>query len=294
MGDSELIQKYLTYLRVERGLSRATELSYQGDLVKVSEFAGGRGKQLLSLERRDLVDLLQHFREQGLGVRTLRRLISCLRGFFKYCLLDRLTFTDPTSDLSLPATWETLPKALSPAAVAAVCAEGETDSLLSARNRAMIEVLYAAGLRVSELIGLRAQDLDLKLGQVKCRGKGGKERIVPLGADALAAVSRYQAFRARSPRTRDSHYLFVSRRGEKLSRQQVGRILSQRGQATGSTGLHPHLLRHSFASHLVANGADLRAVQEMLGHSDLSTTQIYTHVAPRRLIEVLKSFHPRG
>ena len=294
MTDSDLIERYLSYLRVERGIAVATSLAYRTDLEKLAIFAKSREKELLTLEKRDITDLMKSLNESGIGPRSVRRWLSCVRGLYKFALIDRITAVDPTADISMPKVWSTLPRVLNATEVSAICDVETDDPFINSRNKAMLELMYASGLRVSEVASLKMGDVDGRTGQVRCVGKGGKERIVPVGNKALDALQSYLGLRAQAKKARDARFLFVSKQGKPISRQQVGRIVSRYGIATGVAGVHPHMFRHSFASHLVENGADLRSVQEMLGHSDLSTTQVYTHVAPTRLKEVLKTYHPRG
>jgi len=294
VNDRDLIERYLSYLRVERGISVATSNAYRSDLEKLVGFASNWGKELLTLEKRDISNAMKLLSEQAVGPRSVRRWLSCVRGLYRFALIDRITKVDPTADVSMPKIWDTLPHVMQPAEVDAVLEVENKDPFIDARNRAMLELLYASGLRVSELASLQLGDVEGRTGQVRCFGKGSKERIVPVGNKALEAIQKYMGIRAVTKGARDAKYLFVSKKGARLSRQSIGKIVSNYGAAAGIAGVHPHLFRHSFASHLVEHGADLRSVQEMLGHSNLSTTQVYTHVAPKHLRDVLKTFHPRG
>jgi integrase/recombinase XerD len=292
--DSELIERFLSYLRVERGVAVATTLAYRADLEKLTAFAKSREKEILTIEKRDITDLMKILTEDGIGPRSMRRWLSSVRGLYKFALIDRITSIDPTADVSMPKVWSILPRVLNSREVSAICEISNDDPFIDSRNKAMLELMYASGLRVSEVASLKVGDVDGRTGQVRCIGKGGKERIVPVGNKALESLQRYLSLRAQTKKARDARFLFVSKAGKQILRQQVGKIVAKYGAASGISGAHPHLFRHSFASHLVENGADLRSVQEMLGHSDLSTTQIYTHVAPTRLKEVIKTYHPRG
>jgi len=294
LTDRDLIERYLSYLRVERGISVATSNAYRSDLDKLVGYAASSGKELLTLEKRDITSAMKLLSEQGVGPRSVRRWLSCVRGLYRFALIDRITKVDPTADVAMPKIWDTLPHVLQTSEVNAVCEVENKDPYIDARNKAMLELLYASGLRVSELASLQVGDVDGRTGQVRCFGKGSKERIVPVGNKALDAMQNYLAVKAVTKGARDAKYLFVSKKGTRLTRQSIGKIVSNYGAAVGIAGVHPHLFRHSFASHLVENGADLRSVQEMLGHSNLSTTQVYTHVAPKHLKDVLKTYHPRG
>ncbi|MBZ5531915.1 MAG: tyrosine recombinase XerD [Acidobacteriia bacterium] len=295
------ITGFLDYLKVEKGLAPLSVSAYQSDLTQFSEFLAGRRRELLQARREDVRAFLGQLFSNAVSDRSVARKLSALRHFYKYLLLDRLIKHDPTLDIDSPKQWKVLPKSLATgeidAMVASASHEAEGDSklayALAQRDGAMLEMLYAAGLRVSEVIGVKLEDLKLELGHVLVRGKGDKERLVPLGRAAQDAIRTYiEDGREALLVERVSPLLFVRRGGGKLTRQRVWQMVS----AASAQGRHasPHMLRHSCATHMVANGADLRTVQTILGHADVSTTQIYTHVALDRLKTVYREFHPRG
>jgi len=292
------IAAFLTYVRVEKGLSPNTVSAYRRDLLKFDEF----GKKKLTVEsvtRDDLVDFLASLYRQKLESRTVARNLVTLRNFFRFTLVQELRAEDPSLNLESPKIRRSLPGYLRLEEVEKLLAQPDEKQPLGLRDRAMLEVLYSTGLRVSELVGLRVMDMDRAAGCVRCIGKGNKERIVPIGKKAIALVERY--LRDARPKLLGNAKqanvatLFINRRGGPLSRVGVWKILSAYGRQAGMrTGLTPHMLRHSFATHLLERGADLRSVQLMLGHSDISTTQIYTHVVEERLKQIYKAHHPRA
>ncbi|MFN3581938.1 MAG: site-specific tyrosine recombinase XerD [Pseudomonas sp.] len=298
MTDAEqrLISAYVDSLWLERGLARPTLEAYRTDLEHMASWLAGRGSGLLKAGRAELMDHLGWRIAQGYQARSTARLLSCVRGFYRHALRQNLISEDPTLDIALPKLGRPLPKSLSEADVEALLAAPDVSDSLGLRDRCMLEVLYACGLRVSELTGLRLDQLNLRQGIVRVSGKGGKERLVPLGEEAIAWLEQYLAT-GRVPLLggRPSDVLFPSRRGQEMTRQTFWhRIKLYAGQAGIRAALSPHTLRHAFATHLLNHGADLRVVQMLLGHSDLSTTQIYTHVARQRLHDLHASHHPRG
>jgi len=294
-----VVRGFLDYLRVEKGLAALTASSYQTDLIQFAEFLAGRRRELLQARRDDVRAFLGQLFSNGVSDRSVARKLSALRHFYKYLLLDRLIKHDPTLDIDSPKQWKVLPKSLAGSEIDSMVKSGTPTSnskLAQAfrhRDRAMLEMLYAAGLRVSEIIGIKLEDLKLELGHVLVRGKGDKERLVPLGRAAQEAIEHYMGQgREALLNEKVSPLLFVRRGGGKLTRQRVWQMVS----AASASGRHasPHMLRHSCATHMVENGADLRTVQTILGHADVSTTQVYTHVALDRLKNVYRKFHPRG
>ncbi len=291
------ISSFLTYVRVEKGLSSNTVSAYRRDLVKFDEFARKRKLSLEAVGRDDLVDFLAGLYRQKLESKTVARHLVTMRNFFRFAQIQDLIPEDPSVNLESPKIRRSLPGYLRLEEVERVLSQPDAKTPLGLRDRAMLEVLYSTGLRVSELIGLRVTDLDAKVGCVRCIGKGDKERIVPVGKKALAIVEKY--LRDARPkllgRVTSNPALFVNRRGAPLSRVGVWKILSAYGRRAGMrVALTPHMLRHSFATHLLERGADLRSVQLMLGHADISTTQIYTHVVEERLKQIYKAHHPRA
>ena len=297
MEISATISSFLTYVKVEKGLSSNTVSAYRRDLVKFNGFAQKRKLSLEAVSRDDLVDFLASLYRLKLESRTVARHLVTLRNFFRFAQIQELITTDPSINLESPKIRRSLPGYLRLEEVERLLEQPDSTTALGLRDRAMLEVLYSTGLRVSELIGLRVSDLDSKVGCVRCIGKGDKERIVPVGRKALLMVEKY--LRDARPKLlgklRGSPTLFVNRRGVSLSRVGVWKILSGYGKRAGlRVSLTPHMLRHSFATHLLERGADLRSVQLMLGHADISTTQIYTHVVEERLKQIYKAHHPRA
>jgi integrase/recombinase XerD len=297
MEISATISSFLTYVRVEKGLSSNTVSAYRRDLAKFDVFAQKRKLLLEAVSRDDLVDFLASLYRLKLESRTVARHLVTLRNFFRFAQIHELITTDPSINLESPKIRRSLPGYLRLEEVERLLEQPDSTTALGLRDRAMLEVLYSTGLRVSELIGLRVSDLDSKVGCVRCIGKGDKERIVPVGRKALVMVEKY--LRDARPKLlgklRGSPTLFVNRRGVSLSRVGVWKILSGYGKRAGlRVSLTPHMLRHSFATHLLERGADLRSVQMMLGHADISTTQIYTHVVEERLKQIYKAHHPRA
>jgi integrase/recombinase XerD len=276
---------------------RNTVEAYRRDLLKFEDFAKKRKLGLEAIRRDDLVDFLAGLYRQKLESKTVARHLVTLRNFFRYAQIQELIPEDPSVTLESPKIRRSLPGYLRLEEVERLLQQPDPKTPLGQRDRAMLEVLYSTGLRVSELIGLKVSDLDAKVGCVRCIGKGDKERIVPVGKKALGMVEKY--LRDARPKllgnVTGSPTLFVNRRGRQLTRVGVWKILSEYGRRAGlRVPLTPHMLRHSFATHLLERGADLRSVQLMLGHSDISTTQIYTHVVEERLKQIYKAHHPRA
>ena len=288
-----LISEYLTYLRVEKGLRPLTCDAYQSDILLFAEHIEPR--LLTHAQQKHVSSFMEHLRTHQVEARSIARKLSCLRGLYRWLLLDKRMQHDPTLNLESPKSWKVLPKALAPAEVtrmldaAATTANHPQASALAMRDRAILELLYAGGIRVSELTGLRVEDFSLEEGRVLVRGKGDKERIVPLGRVAVETTGRYLE-QGRPQIVRGNvAALFVSTRGEPLTRGWVWSLVKR-----ADAGASPHMLRHSCASHMVENGADLRTVQTLLGHADIGTTQVYTHLALGRLKAVHRLHHPRA
>lgn len=290
----DLISDFLNFLRVEKGLSANTINAYRVDLEKLARFAESLGKDLQSLESADLSAFIQSLRRAGLDPKSAARAVVAVRGFYKFLLLDGHIRRDPSANLESPKSWQSLPKFLLPEEVEKLLEAPDTATDSGLRDKAMLEVLYATGLRVSELVALKESDVNLDAGFVIALGKGSKERIVPLGRSAIEWVRRYLPARRRLLGKRASPYLFINSRGKPLSRHAFWKLIVRYGQKANLGHVTPHLIRHSFATHLLENGADLRSVQMLLGHSDISTTQIYTHITNERLREVYRKFHPRA
>ena len=294
----EQINEYLHYLAVERGLSLNTRKSYERDLTQYVAFLKQQGAtDWQGVERYLVVQFLEQLKAEGKAATTLARMITSLRRFHQFLRQERYTDHDPMQHIDSPKRAQKLPQILSLAEVERLIATPDTTTTLGIRDRAILEVMYATGLRVSELIGLKLGDLHLEMGLLQTIGKGDKERIVPLGDYAIHWIERYLA-EARpllTKKTPQEVHLFVNNHGHGLSRQGIWKNLKQLVLKAGiKKDVTPHTLRHSFATHLLENGADLRTVQELLGHADISTTQIYTHVTKRRMTEVYKEFFPRA
>ena len=301
-----LLKDYQDYLRVEKGLRPLTCEAYDGDLKTFAEFLEERQLVLQTAVQQDVAAFLEHLRKHSIDSRSAARKLSCLRGFYKWLLLDKRIRHDPTVNIESPKAWKVLPKALAEPEVsemlerAAMNASHPQAQATALRDRAILELLYAGGLRVSEITGLGTGDLALDSGRVHVRGKGDKERIVPLGRTAVTALEGYlregrphlariSTKRKTNGSRQDATRLFLSLRGMPLTRQWVWHLVKMSNKDAS-----PHMLRHSCATHMVEHGADLRSVQMLLGHADISTTQVYTHLALRRLKDVHRQHHPRG
>lgn len=294
MNSAQVVEAFLNALWLEFGLSDNTLAAYASDLKQFSRWL--KDKHLLEVEQDDIKGFLAARHAQGTGNRSAARLLSCLRRFYGYWVREQRIERDPTQLIDAPKLGRPLPDTLTERDVELLIDAPETEELLGFRDRAMLEVLYATGLRVSELVELTFAQLNLRQGWVRVMGKGGKERLVPVGEDALDWLERYFA----GPRLallagRQSDFLFVTKRGEGMTRQAFWHLIKRYATVAGiDKPLSPHTLRHAFATHLLNHGADLRAVQMLLGHADLSTTQIYTHIAQQRLKELHTQHHPRG
>lgn len=287
--------RYLDYLSVEKGLSQNTIAAYRNDLNRLQRSLTSAGKPEQAT-RANLLSILQKMRLDGRSPRSVARWIVAIKGFFGYLLAEGVVEEDPSAHLDSPRVWRTLPKVLTFEEVEALLAAPDRSDARGMRDAAMMEVLYGTGLRVSELLRLHLGDLHLDAGYLRCWGKGSKERVVPLGGEADAALQCYLAeARPKMLAGKRTDTLFVNARGLALTRQGFWKMIKRYGvSAHIGTPLSPHVVRHSFATHLLENGADLRAVQIMLGHADISTTQIYTHVNRERLRRLYEDFHPRA
>ena len=295
-----LVLDFLSYLELERGLSRNTLDAYRTDLLQYGEFLAARDLDALEAGPGDIGEFLAGLAtgegRPACSSATVHRKSACLRSFYKQLRRDELIVEDPTAALSTPRRAKKLPHVLNYAEVRKLLAAPRGDEPTTLRDRALLEVMYACGLRASETIGLELGDIDMREGFLRARGKGGKERLVPLGRKAIAAISAYlRAGRPKLVGERHEPKLFVNFRGGTLTRQGLYKIVQRNARAAGLSGrMSPHTLRHSFATHLLAGGCDLRAVQEMLGHADISTTQMYTHLSGEQLRDVYFEAHPRA
>ncbi len=302
VGDVGLLREYVTHLRVEKGLRPLSIEAYHRDLESYAEFLEVSDKRLVTAAQEDVSGFMRHLREHGVESRSVARKLSCLRGFYRWMLKDKKIAHDPTVNIESPSSWKVLPKSLAEVDVREMLertgaaarmdgADGGGRSGVALRDHAILELLYAGGLRVGEIVTLRVEDLRLESASVQVRGKGDKERIVPLHAKAVAALEQYVK-RGRGELLRGAHVqraLFVSVRGKALTAQSVWRLVKGLNSQAS-----PHKLRHSCATHMVEHGADLRTVQTLLGHADIATTQVYTHLAIDRLKVVHRMHHPRA
>ena len=295
------IHVFLSYLRVEKSLAQNTILAYGHDLKRFADFLRKRQKNKAEdVTREDVVDFLSSLYKEKMDSRSVARYLVSLRGLYKFSLMEGLVNTDPTENLESPKIRSSLPTYLRVEEVNKLLEAPDISTPLGLRDRAMLEILYSTGLRVSELLNLRLSDIDMRVGCVRCIGKGDKERLVPIGRKAIEAIEQYLAqgrpkFARPSSPPPHNQVLLLTHVGKRLSRVAIWKIMHNYGVRLGLRGnLTPHKLRHSFATHLLERGADLRSVQLMLGHADISTTQIYTHVVEERLKEIYKAHHPRA
>lgn len=290
------IRLFLTYLRVEKALSANTLDAYRRDVGQFAELLAGRGKELKDVTQTDVVDFLRELYHRGLDSRSVARHLATLRHFFRFSVAETFITEDPAATIESPRVRNSLPRFLTIQEVDRLLAVPDASTVLGVRDRALIEVMYSAGLRVSELCGLQLTDIHFEDGYLSCIGKGNKQRLVPLGRRALEVLQRYlEHSRPSLAKDHSPELLFLSRRGGPCTRYFIWTMLTQYGKkALIMKRLKPHMLRHSFATHLLDRGADLRSVQMMLGHADISTTQIYTHVIEERLRQVYKQHHPRA
>ena len=289
----ELLESFFTYLSVEKGLSKNTLSSYAADLKRYSLFLKERKKDIASALRTDIIDFNEALRSDGYSLPSICRYLSSIKAVYKYLLIENILETDPSDNIHMPKKWERLPKALSISEVMDLLQSNFSEKTIS-RDSAMLELLYSSGLRVSELVKIKLGDIHFDAGFVRIMGKGAKERVVPVNTRALEKVKRYmEEERPKTLKKRQSPYLFVTRMGKPMSRQRFWQTLKAIGKQAGLE-ISPHTIRHCFATHLLEGGADLRSVQKMLGHSDISTTQIYTKVTTDRIKKVFKTYHPRA
>jgi len=286
---------YLDYLAVEKGLAKNSLAAYRSDLRHFGHWLGDQGMELERVARLQIIRYFQALRGAGISARSVARALAAIRGMFRFLVAERHLKHDPTENVENPKLWTTLPKSMQPGEVEALLAAPDRATPEGLRDAAMLELLYATGLRVSELIHVRIESVVMDAGFLRTIGKGSKERIVPFGDSARDAIVAYlEQGRAHFAKSPDPH-LFLSNRGRAMSRQSFWMKITRYARQAGITSrISPHVLRHSFATHLLENGADLRSVQMMLGHSDISTTQIYTHVSRARLQRMYEQFHPRA
>jgi integrase/recombinase XerD len=317
-ANARVLASFLDYLRIEKGLAALTISAYTSDILQFAEFLEARKRVLGNARRNDVREFLQQLFSHQVDGRSVGRKLSALRHLYRYLLIDKKIEHDPTLDIESPRQWKVLPKSLARDEMEATLAapqvlrnanktQTELSAALALRDRAMLEVLYAGALRVSEIVNAKLEDLKLEAGYMLVRGKGDKERVVPLGKSAQDALTEYLAqarpilvsgsrkikIKSASDLPRNFPFLFLARGGKKLTRQRVWQMVREMSAASGRKA-SPHMLRHSCATHMVENGADLRTVQTILGHADISTTQVYTHLALDRLRTVYQKHHPRA
>jgi len=289
----ELIESFLTFLSVEKGLSRNTLSSYETDLRKFLGFLDKRKATALSARTPDIVDFIDDLRGGGYALSSVCRYISSIKAFYRYMLIEKLRDDDPVETIQLPKKWERVPKALSIDDVRSLL-EAKVSGRTCMRDTAMIELIYSSGLRVSELIAIGVGDINFEAGFIRVIGKGEKERVVPVNLRTIGRIKQYvREERPSILKKRQSPYLFITASGRPMTRQRFWQTIKAVGKRTG-IDLSPHTMRHCFATHLLEGGADLRSVQKMLGHSDISTTQVYTKVTTDRIRKVFKKYHPRA
>jgi integrase/recombinase XerD len=291
----ELFKSFLIYLSVEKGLSKNTIDSYSIDLRKFQDFLLSKDKGFAAFSRADIIDFIERLRDEGYSISSICRFISSIKGLCKYLLIENVIKDDPSENLQAPRRWERLPKALSISDIRSFLElSSSVVKPIMIRDCVMLELLYSSGLRVSELVSLKLEDVHLEAGFLRVLGKGSKERIVPVNMRAIGKLKMYlNQQRPEILKKKHSSYLFVTGRGKPMTRQRFWQTIKALGRRRGIE-LSPHTLRHSFATHLLEGGADLRSVQKMLGHSDISTTQIYTKVTTERIKKVFAKHHPRA
>ncbi|HEU4433258.1 MAG TPA: site-specific tyrosine recombinase XerD [Pyrinomonadaceae bacterium] len=290
--ERHLKKEFLTYIQVEKGLARHTLESYERDLTRLQEWASGNGKQIAELTRADLRKWIASLSRDGLAPTSIARAVSATRGFFKFLMLDGHIKSQPAEDLDTPQRFSYLPKFLTEDEINRLLATPDISTEQGIRDRAVLEVMYASGLRVSELVALKQSDVDLLAGLIVCHGKGSKERRVPLGKSAIHWLQQYTA--VRTGYGKSSFPNVFLHRGKPFTRQLAWSMIKHYAEQAGIRNVSPHTLRHSFATHLLQHGADSRSVQAMLGHSDISTTQIYTHMTDVHLRSAYDRHHPRA
>ncbi len=292
----ELIDTFLNYLSVERGLSGNTIISYRRDLNNYLDFIEKSHIEALSkISKDNITNFMLAQRDKGIAPNSVARRLAAIRMFHRFLTRERILKTDPSTLIDSPKLWKRVPDTLTVNEVEALIAQPDLRNTQGIRDKAILETLYATGMRVSEAVNLKKDNVNLDISFLRCIGKGNKERIIPLGKKAVASIIRYlKVSRPDLLKNKESEFFFVNRFGKKISRQSLWKIIKKYAKlARIKKSIKPHTLRHSFATHLLEHGADLRSVQEMLGHSDISTTQIYTHIDKNRLKSVHRQFHPR-
>lgn len=292
----ELIDSFLNYLSVERGLAQNTLVSYQNDLTAYVNFLTTSSIDALSqTKKNDIINFMLYQKDKGLSPNSVARSLAAIRMFYRFLARERILKSDPTSLIDSPKLWKKIPETLTENEVNALLSQPNIRDKLGIRDKAVLETLYATGMRVSEAVNLKIANLNLDIGFLRCIGKGNKERVIPIGSKAKVSIKRYlENSRPELLKNKVSEFLFLNRFGKRLSRQSFWKLIKRYARdAKIKKSLKPHILRHSFATHLLERGADLRSVQDMLGHANISTTQVYTHINRDRLKTIHKMFHPR-
>lgn len=292
----ELIDTFLSYLSVERGLARNTIVSYQKDLNFYIDFLGTYSITTLSkTTKNNIINFMLYQKDKGLSTNSIARRLAAIRMFYRFLVRERILKTDPTSLIDSPKLWKKIPETLTENEVDALLSQPNIRNKLGIRDKAILESLYATGMRVSEAVNLKIDNLNLDIGFLRCIGKGNKERVIPIGSKAKNSIKRYlEVSRPILLKEKESDFLFLNRFSKRLSRQSLWKLIKRYAkEAKIKKSIKPHILRHSFATHLLERGADLRSVQDMLGHSNISTTQVYTHINKDRLKTIHRLFHPR-
>jgi len=293
---NELVDTFLNYLSVERGLSRNTIISYQEDINAYIDFLKGTHIDSFSLTKKnDITDFMLSQKDKGLASNSVARRLAAIKAFYKFLVRERILKADPSNLIDSPKLWKKIPQILSVNEVDTLLSQPNIRNKQGIRDKALLETLYATGMRVSEAVNLKTDNVNLDVGFLRCIGKGNKERIIPIGAKAISSLKRYlEVSRPQQLKSKETDFLFLNRFGKKISRQSLWKIIKKYAkEARIKKPIRPHILRHSFATHLLERGADLRSVQEMLGHANISTTQIYTHISKERLKAIHRMFHPR-
>lgn len=292
----DLIEAFLNYLSVERGLANNTIISYREDLFSYSDFLMKHHVDALAkINKNDVVNFMLHEKDKGISPNSISRRLAAIRMFHRFLARERILKTDPTILIDSPKLWKKIPETLSLNEIDSLLSQPDIRDKQGIRDKAILEALYATGMRVSEAANLKTDNVNLDIGFLRCIGKGNKERVIPLGRKSISGIKRYlEVSRPRLLKNKQSDFLFLNRFGKKISRQSLWKIIKRYARtARIKKPIKPHTLRHSFATHLLERGADLRSVQEMLGHANISTTQIYTHINKERLKAIHKMFHPR-
>jgi len=292
----ELVDTFLNYLSVERGLSVNTIVSYREDINTFIDFLkSSHIESFSSAKKDDITDFMLSQKAKGLCANSIARRLAAIKALYKFLVRERILKTDPSNLIDSPKLWKKIPETLSANEVDALLSEPNIRQTQGIRDKAILETLYATGMRVSEAVNLKVDNVNLDVGFLRCIGKGNKERIIPLGKKAINSIKRYlETGRTKQLRNKEVNFLFLNRSGKKISRQSLWKIIKRYAKAARiKKPIRPHILRHSFATHLLERGADLRSVQEMLGHANISTTQIYTHISKERLKAIHKMYHPR-